>query len=179
MTDNRQFTDGTTIGGVDVYYEDKKLAESTSTTTITTEGVLLKGTDGAYYEIDKASLSEVIRAELGNILADNSKNNGTSVGKVPTLNSTGNAFGASSVADLASVLGDAKQSTTIMADTLKNTGVYACSKNNDPTLPFQYPTIIVWKRSSSTSHQLALDSDNSKIAYRVFTGETWTSWVEL
>lgn len=106
MADNRNFVNKfANEGGGDIFVEDARLSESTSTTTVTTEGLLLKGTDGAYYEIDKASLSEVIRAELGAILADNSKNNGTSVGKVPTLNSTGNALGASSVADLATVLG--------------------------------------------------------------------------
>ena len=106
MADNRDFVQGfMNEGGSPVYVEDKKLSEISTKTAIASEGVMLKGTDGAYYEIDKASLSEVIRAELGAILADNSKNNGTSVGKVPTLNSTGNALGASSVADLASVLG--------------------------------------------------------------------------
>lgn len=105
MADNRQYTDHNEIGGVNVYLEDKKLSEISTKTTVSSEGVMLKGTDGAYYEIDKASLSEVIRAELGAILAAAGKNNGTSVSKVPTLNSNNNALGASSIADLASVLG--------------------------------------------------------------------------
>lgn len=106
MADNRNFVNKfANQGGGDIFVEDAKLSEISTKTAIASEGVMLKGTDGAYYEIDKASLSEVIRAELGAILADNSKNNGTSVAKVPTLNSSGNALGASSVADLASVLG--------------------------------------------------------------------------
>ena len=70
MADNRDFVQGfMNEGGSPVYVEDKKLSEISTKTAIASEGVMLKGTDGAYYEIDKASLSEVIRAELGAILA--------------------------------------------------------------------------------------------------------------
>ena len=160
MADNRNFVNKfANQGGGDIFVEDARLSESTSTTTVTTEGLLLKGTDGAYYEIDKASLSEVIRAELGAILADNSKNNGTSVGKVPTLNSTGNALGASSVADLATVLGGFQILSTITTEgAIDNiqTPFYVCRASKGYTNVWQ--NIIGIKLSNTDFMQVAISA---------------------
>lgn len=135
MADNRNFVNKfANQGGGDIFVEDAKLSEISTKSAIASEGVMLKGTDGAYYEIDKASLSEVIRAELGAILADNSKNNGTSVGKVPTLNSSGNSLGASSVADLASVLGVGQ---------VKDAGVWNGEDPNNPVRAYTNHALLV------------------------------------
>lgn len=104
MADNRQFTDHNEVGGVNVYLEDKKLAESPSQSTVaSTDYFVLKDTDGVPHKIVKADVLEMVRDAMGTILANNNK--GTSVAKVPTIGSTGNDLGSSSVADLASVLG--------------------------------------------------------------------------
>ena len=104
MADSRQFTDHNEVGGVNVYLEDKKLAESPSQSTVaSTDYFVLKDTDGVPHKIVKADVLEMVRDAMGTILANNNK--GTSVAKVPTIGSTGNDLGSSSVADLASVLG--------------------------------------------------------------------------
>lgn len=104
MADNRQFADHDVVGGVNVYYEDKKLAESPSQSSVASNDYfVLKDTDGVPHKIVKADVLEMVRDAMGTILANNNK--GTSVTKVPTLGSSGNDFGSSSVADLASVLG--------------------------------------------------------------------------
>ena len=165
MADNRDFFNALqNEGGSPTYCEDKKLSEISSKTTVGTDGVMLKGTDGAYYEIDKASLSEVIRAELGNILADNSKNNGTSVGKVPTLNSTGNALGASSVADLASVLGgqtiDVAQQHTIGYGIYRVNGSSSMTIEENDGLLIKVPGVTL-KVTSYDTYKIALYIDNT------------------
>lgn len=188
MADNRDFFNALqNEGGSPTYCEDKKLSEISAKTTVGTDGVVLKGTDGAYYEIDKASLSEVIRAELGNILADNSKNNGTSVGKVPTLNSTGNALGASSVADLATVLGVPKyQSVTapisgtahlfdkpsvglmflLRYDSRNRFGVYVYDRDNNriETILAAPRVEVVTTPSDPTKYELYIDDTNNCIS---------------
>ena len=104
MADNRQFSDHSVIGGVNVYHEDKKLAESPSQSSVaSTDYFVLKDTDGVPHKIVKADVLEMVRDAMGTILANNNK--GTSVAKVPTIGTTDNDFGSSSIADLASVLG--------------------------------------------------------------------------
>lgn len=186
MADNRNFVNKfANQGGGDIFVEDARLSESTSTTTVTTEGLLLKGTDGAYYEIDKASLSEVIRAELGNILADNSKNNGTSVGKVPTLNSTGNALGASSVADLTTVLGvgftELAWKRTIESnelDGLREVGIFYLNSYTVGETSSNCEVIsIKFMSGANNYHQiLTMVSLASHKFERFFSNNAWTNW---
>ena len=102
MADTRQFTDHNEIGGVNVYLEDKKLAESPEQNTVaSTDYVLLKDEDDIPRKISKANLMSVVKDAIGELLKSNDL--GTSVTNVPALNAS--AFGSATVTNLASVLG--------------------------------------------------------------------------
>lgn len=101
MADTRQFTDHNEIDGVNVYLEDKKLAESPEKNTVaSTDYVLLKDTDGVPHKISKANMMSVVKDALADLLKSNDL--GTSVTNVPALNAS--AFGSATVANLASLL---------------------------------------------------------------------------
>ena len=105
MADNRQFTDHNEIGGINVYLEDKKLAESpTQAEMASTDYVVLKDTDGVPHKISRANMVEVIRDCLGDVLANNDK--GSAINKVLGLGTSDNDLGTTGISDLASVLGE-------------------------------------------------------------------------
>lgn len=125
MADNRQFTDHNEIGGVNVYLEDKKLAESPEQNTVaTTDYVLLKDTDGVPHKISKANMMSVVKDALADLLKNNDL--GASVTNVPALNAS--AFGSATVANLASVLGVFAQGRSMLesCDLNSMTGLSKC-----------------------------------------------------
>ena len=70
-------------------------------TTLTTEYVMLKDTNGVYHKILKNSLTEACRNVLADLLVNNDK--GTTISQIPAIAS--GDFGSVTPANLASVLG--------------------------------------------------------------------------
>ena len=194
MADNRQFADHGVIGGVDVFYEDKKLAESPSQSSVaSTDYFVLKDTDGVPHKIVKSDVLEMVRDAMGTILANNNK--GTSVAKVPTIGSSGNDLGSSSVADLASVLGGAGRLFPQMSDTndfndMTGYGIYtigsAYGKSNAPAMPsgeaggHGFMIVYSWNLATRAVQLLVVGYSIPHIYMRTRYGDnSWTSWTTM
>jgi len=70
-------------------------------TTLNTEYIMLKGTNGRYHKILKDSFTEAVRNVLAGLLVNNDK--GTTISQIPAISS--GDFGSVTPANLASVLG--------------------------------------------------------------------------
>jgi len=70
-------------------------------TTLTTDYIMLKGTNGRYHKILKDSFTEAVRNVLAGLLVNNDK--GTTISQIPAISS--GDFGSVTPANLASVLG--------------------------------------------------------------------------
>jgi hypothetical protein len=70
-------------------------------TTLTTDYIMLKGTNGRYHKILKDSFTEAVRNVLAGLLVNNDK--GTTISQIPAIAS--GDFGSVTPANLASVLG--------------------------------------------------------------------------
>lgn len=79
-------------------------------TTLTTEYVMLKDTNGVYHKILKSSFTEAIRDVLAGLLVNNDK--GTTISQIAAIAS--DDFGSITPANLASVLGGNPTSVTDM-----------------------------------------------------------------
>lgn len=98
-------------------------------TTLTTEYIMLKGTNGRYHKILKDSFTEACRNVLASLLVNNDK--GTTISQIAAIAS--NDFGSVTPANLASVLGgiltniNAKEiSANTSLSSYLNTGFYVC-----------------------------------------------------
>lgn len=90
--------------GTDYDLRDKDLNAATAKTSVaSTDGVVLKGTDGSYHTIDRSSFTEAVRSVIGGIL-NNMASKGTAVKGVSVIDNS-NDFGLTTPSDLASVLG--------------------------------------------------------------------------
>jgi hypothetical protein len=78
-------------------------------TTLTTDYIMLKGTNGRYHKILKDSFTEAVRNVLSGLLVNNDK--GTTISQIPAISS--GDFGSVTPANLASVLGGAAPSGSI------------------------------------------------------------------
>ena len=78
-------------------------------TTLTTDYIMLKGTNGRYHKILKDSFTEAVRNVLSGLLVNNDK--GTTISQIPAISS--GDFGSVTPANLASVLGGLVYSTNI------------------------------------------------------------------
>ena len=74
-------------------------------TTLTTDYIMLKGTNGRYHKILKDSFTEAVRNVLAGLLVNNDK--GTTISQIPAISS--GDFGSVTPANLASVLGVVKE----------------------------------------------------------------------
>lgn len=184
MADTRQFTDHNEIGGVNVYLEDKKLAESPEKNTVaSTDYVLLKDIDGVPHKVSKANMMSVVKDAIGELLKSNDL--GTSVTNVPALNAS--AFGSATVANLASVLGglDAIDVTSqsIDFDNMTNVGkfyVNCDTATNKPSGVDNVYTLIVEKSSTNRYIQTIVGANNVDVYKRFRTAAgTWRAWVRL
>lgn len=72
-----------------------------STTSLTTDYIMLKDTSGAYHKIQKSSFTEAVRNTLASLLVNNDK--GTTISQIAAIAS--GDFGSVTPANLASVLG--------------------------------------------------------------------------
>lgn len=89
--------------GNEIILRDQQLVEQASQTTMASgEYFEIVDVDGRMAKIPKANMVDIVREALGSLL--NGLTDQTTVTKVPSLN--GNTLGASTVATLASVLGD-------------------------------------------------------------------------
>lgn len=78
-----------------------KVMGASSVTSMTTDSIILKGTDGSYHKIDKSSFTEAVRNTLATLLVNNDK--GTTISQVAAINQ--GDFGSITVENLALVLG--------------------------------------------------------------------------
>lgn len=81
-------------------------------TTLTTEYVMLKDTNGVYHKILKSSFTEAIRDVLAGLLVNNDK--GTTINQIAAIAS--GDFGSITPANLASVLGGLKTEIVVPAN---------------------------------------------------------------
>ena len=80
-----------------------------STTSLTTDYIMLKDTSGAYHKIQKSSFTEAVRNTLASLLVNNDK--GTTISQIAAIAS--GDFGSVTPANLASVLGETYTSVLI------------------------------------------------------------------
>ena len=83
-------------------------------TTLTTDYIMLKGTNGRYHKILKNSFTEAVRNVLAGLLVNNDK--GTTISQIPAIAS--GDFGSVTPANLASVLGVAQYHTNLSSGDL-------------------------------------------------------------
>jgi hypothetical protein len=91
-------------------------------TTLTTDYIMLKGTNGRYHKILKDSFTEAVRNVLAGLLVNNDK--GTTISQIPAISS--GDFGSVTPANLALVLGGVftlVQSNTTL-ESCKAYGIY-------------------------------------------------------
>lgn len=129
--------------GTDYDLRDKDLNAATAKTSVaSTDGVVLKGTDGSYHTIDRSSFTEAVRSVIGGIL-NNMASKGTAVKGVSVIDNS-NDFGLTTPSDLASVLGVDKVDVTY----IKTWNVQAGF--SDFVLPqnFEYGIVVCIRRGS-------------------------------
>ena len=105
-------------------------------TTLNTEYIMLKGTNGRYHKILKDSFTEAVRNVLAGLLVNNDK--GTTISQIPAISS--GDFGSVTPANLASVLGVPRIVGTLTAgetipsgadlNNLANLPVYRCKSGS-------------------------------------------------
>lgn len=121
-------------------------------TTLTTEYVMLKDTNGVYHKILKSSFTEAIRDVLAGLLVNNDK--GTTINQIAAIAS--GDFGSITPANLASALGvltnktqPINSSSSFTIDKGDKTAVLYCWANTDTS---SAPAIIMCARKSLTVH---------------------------
>lgn len=189
MADNRNFFDHIqNEGGAPVYVEDKKLAETTSQSSLAaTDSVMLKGTDGTFHAIDKSSFDEAVRASMGSILAQIDKT--TNVSRIPVLGTDSNDLGSTTPANLATLLGVLKGAKSIIyldnsADiTYLDYGVYQWH-NSGFLIVFGNPGTGL----NGISFQILINADITmtpphpttlQIRFKWSGWNTWSNWVTI
>jgi hypothetical protein len=107
-------------------------------TTLTTDYIMLKGTNGRYHKILKDSFTEAVRNVLAGLLVNNDK--GTTISQIPAISS--GDFGSVTPANLASVLGAVTTSIDRgNVDTLTKPGLYKWEGSG--TAPSGVPSICL------------------------------------
>ena len=152
-------------------------------TTLTTEYVMLKDTNGVYHKILKSSFAEAIRDTRAGLLVNNDK--GTTINQIAAIAS--GDFGSITPANLASVLGGLQQfnGSGLDADNITVTGVYANSDNmtNMPTVD-SHPN-GAWGSlihiESQYRIQIYCGGTTNVYGYyiRYRTGSAWRTWKQI
>lgn len=152
-------------------------------TTLTTDYILLKDTNGQYHKILKDSFTEACRNVLAGLLVNNDK--GTTISQIAAIAS--GDFGSVTPANLASVLGGVVFFLNGQNDlnSTTNTGVYSWSGSSAAPLNNYQPNgslLLVWK----TGEQIfQLQWPNSfatagiGIALRVRWNDVWGNWYKI
>ena len=152
-------------------------------TTLTTEYVMLKDTNGVYHKILKSSFTEAIRDVLAGLLVNNDK--GTTINQIAAIAS--GDFGSVTPANLASVLGGLRDCGIASGDAndKTDTGAYYVHTGNSPfsNLPsgaYGFGMFIVIKTAYIIT-QIYIVNSMSKPYFRTkwHSGSSWNEWIQL
>jgi hypothetical protein len=136
-------------------------------TTLTTDYIMLKGTNGRYHKIQKNSFTEACRNVLAGLLVNNDK--GTTISQIPAIAS--GDFGSVTPENLASVLGVWKYiGSAANIDNLTTPGYYIAWSD-----AFGYYTVKVYKAGNNGIVQEYVSIQELKIRYKTPTG-SWVPW---
>ena len=155
-------------------------------TTLTTEYVMLKDTNGVYHKILKSSFTEAIRDVLAGLLVTNDK--GTTINQIAVIASSD--FGSITPANLASVLGERgnlykKLNGNENFDDIVINGFYNYNiitnfsgKPGSLSNPSASFVLIVQQFDGITAHQILIltDAEGMYTRYKRSSG-IWTNWV--
>lgn len=146
-------------------------------TTLTTEYIMLKDTNGRYHKILKDSFTEAVRNVLGGLLVNNDK--GTTISQIAAIAS--GDFGSVTPANLASVLGGLPSMfiTANDANAITTPGFYQNSNwaNNTPQtagiliMPYYYTGY--WR------FQLFCDYTSNHMWFRSGTSSSYGTWKQI
>lgn len=169
-------------------------------TTLTTDYIMLKGTNGRYHKILKDSFTEAVRNVLAGLLVNNDK--GTTISQVAAIAS--GDFGSITPANLASVLGVPRIVGTLTAgetipsgtdlNNLANLPVYRCNSGSIAGTLTNTPTgfgtnigFVLFNMqpygTASINTQVLIQKDDIFIrrsSYNTSTREmTWYEWKQV
>lgn len=159
-------------------------------TTLTTEYVMLKDTNGVYHKILKSSFTEAIRDVLAGLLVNNDK--GTTINQIAAIAS--GDFGSITPANLASVLGAAKVfpignyniDTSAISEGVA-AGVF-CIKLLNANANGTFPTGFLSKNGSisiqiawnqNVEYQFLLENYDGQIYTRRKASSGWDDWYKM
>lgn len=154
-------------------------------TTLTTEYVMLKDTEGRYHKILKSSLTEACRNVLAGLLVNNDK--GTTISQIAAIAS--GDFGSVTPANLASVLGgtfmviDIAENSNV--DNIKKSGIYVSATSSitstlSGTLPTGFTYGFYLEVIGKNPYIQTLTNFNGDTVYRRgFVNNAWSAWKKV
>lgn len=147
-------------------------------TSLTTDYIMLKGTNGRYHKILKDSFTEAVRNTLAGLLVNNDK--GTTISQIAAIAS--GDFGSVTPANLASVLGALGTNTTAPSDAddiiTGSMGYKAVWHTTGGTnYPADWYFVIAFKISLQIEFQIGI-SVNFDWKYRSYSQNAggWSDW---
>jgi hypothetical protein len=149
-------------------------------TTLTTDYIMLKGTNGRYHKIQKDSFTEAVRNVLAGLLVNNDK--GTTISQIAAIAS--GDFGSITPANLASVLGAATIITNQNdLNNIVSAGVYAWSGSGTAPLNNFRPQgslLLVWRALAQIFQlQWPNNIEGSGLGFRVMWNNEWKPWYKV
>lgn len=147
-------------------------------TTLTTEYVMLKDTEGRYHKILKSSLTEACRNVLASLLVNNDK--GTTISQIAAIAS--GDFGSVTPANLASVLGGLTMRSSSSAssqDSLQTTGLYKITGSSPDSIATDWGFLAVFGYDASHVAQVKVCVNLKKIGVRYYKDSAWSNFSEL
>ena len=130
-------------------------------TTLTTDYIMLKGTNGRYHKILKDSFTEAVRNVLAGLLVNNDK--GTTISQIPAIAS--GDFGSVTPDNLASVLGGLRNIATTQIDNIITPGVWIISRDYNVNTPEGFTGVQIILNVIAAS-----DDDIVQTIYRTGSG---------
>lgn len=145
-------------------------------TTLTTEYVMLKDTNGVYHKILKSSFTEAIRDTLAGLLVNNDK--GTTIDQIAAIAS--GDFGSITPANLASVLGDGKQiQSTDDLNNITKAGIYwwiTPPANTGGTEQWCYAVVRTLSNQRFVIQEIYKIANNVYLRSRDNDNGSWNAW---
>ena len=147
-------------------------------TTLTTDYIMLKGTNGRYHKILKDSFTEAVRNVLAGLLVNNDK--GTTISQIPAIAS--GDFGSVTPANLASVLGGTIVFLTNTDDINKiyTPGLYSWGSNMPNNAPIGYCGMLQIRAGDMSWFQVCMyrSASTPHIYYRIYDS-SWSAWKQI